>query len=78
MNKTANAPNKTQCLHQQNHPRGTLAFVLESPGTERRAERTAKRQLSRGWSSRLAGGGPTRWLAGCFHSAGFRVHGVTP
>lgn len=33
MNKTANAPNKTQCLHQQNHPRGTLAFVLESPGT---------------------------------------------
>ena len=33
MNKTVNSPNKMQCLHQQNHPLDTLAFVLGPLGT---------------------------------------------
>lgn len=33
MNKTVHSPNKMQCLHQQNHPLGTLAFVPGPEGT---------------------------------------------
>ena len=48
MNKILNVPNKRQCLHQQNHPPGTLVFVLDSSGTGK----------GRGVSSQMAVGPP--------------------
>lgn len=39
MNKIVNSPNKMQCLHQQNRPLGTLAFVLGPLGASKESRR---------------------------------------
>ena len=39
MNKIVNSPNKMQCMHQQNCPLGTLAFVLSPLGASKERRR---------------------------------------